>query len=451
MTHLVWFRNDLRLTDNPALSDACERAGDTAVIGVYLAAADQAREHGEGDPRLGFVRQTLEVLRDDLAALGIPLVIVAAPRFEDAPAALMAIARERGARSLCFNAEYGYNEVRRDQAVQRACGQQGLDCRAHQGDVILPPGSVLTGSGEPYSVFTPFKRRWQSLVSVGDLTPLPTPSAVGPAITPEPLARAVGALPTLPVDPDWPAGEAEAVQRLGSFVEGALLAYERDRDLPAVAGTSRLSPYLALGAISVRTCYQRAASAAGERAAAWLNELIWREFYRHVMALFPHVGQGRAFRRHLDRLQWRHDPDALDAWRAGMTGYPLVDAGMRELAQTGYMHNRVRMVTAMFLTKHLLIDWREGERHFMSRLRDADFASNNGGWQWSASTGTDAAPYFRIFNPTSQAERFDKDGAYVRRFVPELADGARRYPDPIVDHRTARQRALDFFRGGDDG
>jgi len=213
--------------------------------------------------------------------------------------------------------------------------------------------------------------------------------------------------------------------------------------------TSRLSPYLAIGAVSVRSCFHQAGRLpTNPGVETWQSELIWREFYRHVIALFPHVSQGRSFRQEMDTLQWRADPTALSAWKAGQTGYPLVDAGMRQLLATGFMHNRLRMITAMFLTKHLLIDWREGERHFMAHLRDADFASNNGGWQWSASTGTDAAPYFRIFNPESQAKKFDGAGAYIRQFVPELGDGRSdaAYPAPIVDHRAARERALAFFK-----
>ncbi len=443
MTALVWFRNDLRLNDNPALSDACENPREP-VVGVYLVAIDQHQAHGEGDRRLGFLRQNLASLGSALSELRIPLWVAWAPRFDDAADALTAIARRTGAESLYFNAEYPLNEAGRDRAVADACTANGIACHVRHGDVIVPPGHILKDDGDPYRVFTPFKRRWQQRCSAGERLPLPAPEprARVPEIEvpdPEPL----GKLPNTPADPDWPAGEAAARDRLQAFLDARISRYESDRDYPARQATSRLSPYFSLGVLSVREAYWQAEQT-GAAAASWLNELIWREFYRHITALYPDVSRGHSFRRELDHLPWRQDPDALAAWQAGRTGYPLVDAGMRELAETGFMHNRLRMITAMFLTKHLLIHWREGERYFSSQLLDADFASNNGGWQWSASTGTDAAPYFRIFNPESQAKKFDREGDYIRRFVPEF--GTDRYPDPIVEHAAARQRALAFFK-----
>ncbi|MGD8417509.1 MAG: FAD-binding domain-containing protein, partial [Pseudomonadales bacterium] len=283
----------------------------------------------------------------------------------------------------------------------------------------------------------------------GLLTPLPAPEPRSRPTVDVPAPDALNGLPEAAQDPDWPAGHSAAADRLDAFVSGQLERYDEDRDYPAKPATSRLSAYLNVGAVSVRTCYARAAAAPeGSGRESWLSELVWREFYRHVVAAHPHVSRGHAFQQHLDGLDWRHDPEGLAAWKAGETGYPLVDAGMRQLLETGFMHNRLRMITAMFLSKHLLIDWHEGERHFMRHLRDADFASNNGGWQWSASTGTDAAPYFRIFNPSSQAKKFDPDEDFIRRFVPELADGSRHYPEPIVEHKAARERALAFFKRG---
>jgi deoxyribodipyrimidine photo-lyase len=449
MTALVWFRNDLRVGDNPALHDACLSAGHEAVIGVYLVSPAQHVSHGEGPCKLGFLRQTLETLRISLAALNIPFWIMPADRFSDAPHVLMKIARDTGAQSIYFNAEYPLNELRRDQAVAAACTASGLACHVRHGDVILPPGSVLKDDGAPYSVFTPFKRRWHHRCAPDQRIPLPPvglltaqdPRALSKLEAPPPDALAL--LPDTPIDAEWPAGEDAAKARLAEFLEQPIHRYSDERDFPGKRSTSRLSPYLSLGALSVRAAYHQA-EAAGPAAESWLNELIWREFYRHVVYLHPHVSQGHSFRRTYDELPWRHDPEALAAWKAGQTGYPLVDAGMRQLAQTGFMHNRLRMLTAMFLTKHLLIHWQEGEAHFAHHLRDADFASNNGGWQWSASTGTDAVPYFRIFNPESQARKFDRDGAFIRRYVPEYGSDA--YAEPIVEHAAARARALDFFR-----
>lgn len=452
LRRLVWLRNDLRVADNPALHGACESADDP-VLAVYLVSDAQSREHHEGAPRQGFVRATLETLERDLSALGIPLWIERAHYFKDAPAALMRIAGTTGAGELHFNAEYPEHEKRRDRAVEEAASKSGIACRVHHGDVILPPGLVVKDDGQPYSVFTPFKRRWLARLTPADLEALPAPEcrAAPDVDVPDP-GPALAALPVAD-HPDWPAGEAAAGLRLAEFLERQVDRYADDRDYPARPGTSCLSPYLAVGAISVRRCYQQAAAArrGGSPAASsgiehWQSELVWREFYRHVTALFPHISRGHAFRRELDALEWRHDPEALDAWKEGRTGYPMVDAGMRQLAATGFMHNRLRMITSMFLSKHLLIDWREGERHFMEHLRDGDFASNNGGWQWSASTGTDAAPYFRIFNPASQQKKFDPDNAFVSLFVPEL--GTPEYPAPIVEHPFARQRALQFFRSG---
>ncbi|MCB1686611.1 MAG: deoxyribodipyrimidine photo-lyase, partial [Pseudomonadales bacterium] len=431
-----------------------------------------------GDVRLAYLRETLAQLEIELKRLKIPLRIEAAPTFADAPGVLLRVLRDTGARALYSNAEYPFNEMQRDAAVARACADSGVRFEQRHGGLILPPGSVLTAAGSPYTVFTPFKRRWLETLTPDDYTPLPAPRTTPQRKTntepPAGTARAaaLATLPVLPADPDWPAGEVAARQRLTEFLDTRITGYASNRDFPHRHATSRLSAHLAIGSLSARSALAAARERNGGRLNAkpgpfpgidtWISELIWREFYRHVVALFPHVSRGQAFHREFDRLQWRQDPGTLDAWKAGATGYPLVDAAMRQLAQTGFMHNRLRMVSAMFLSKHLLIDWREGERHFMQHLRDGDFASNNGGWQWSASTGTDAAPYFRIFNPGSQMKKFDPDGSFVRRFVPESlapADGlfadsdaasaaanAGPYPAPIVDHRFARQRALDFFK-----
>lgn len=465
MRTLVWFRNDLRLADNPALHDA---ATPGAVVGCFLIAHRQWREHGEGEARLAFVQRSLAALRDDLAQHNIPLRVRSAPTFADAPAALLALAREVRAERVAFNVEYPYNEQQRDAAVTAALRTSGVDVTSHHADVVQPPGAVLTGSAEPFSVFSAFRRRWLALTAAATLDPLPDPGPQRPL-------DVTGSWQDIPaIDPShhaerWPAGEAAARHRLESFIADDAPHYAARRDFPAQSGTSELSPYLAVGSVSARQCLAAAVSANGGRLSSgvegtggldpWVTELIWREFYRHVIALFPHVSRGRAFNRARDALPWRDAPKELAAWQAGRTGYPLVDAGMRQLNATGWMHNRLRMVTAMFLTKHLLIDWRHGERYFMEHLADADFASNNGGWQWSASTGTDAAPYFRIFNPTLQGRRFDPDGHFTRTMVPELEavpdgvlfepwrhPGHLDYPPPLVDHRAARQRALDFFK-----
>jgi deoxyribodipyrimidine photo-lyase len=455
-TSLVWFRNDLRVLDNPALHEARLRG---RVVGVFLVADAQWREHHVAPARLKLLKRTLGELERSLEALGIPFWVERAPRFADAPDCLISVARRCGADRIYCNAEYPLNELRRDRAAYRACRASGIGFERRHGGVVIAPGAIATKEGTPYKVFTPFKRAWLEHLTPDDWSPLPAPDAQPvPDLKTPPMSRALACLPE--GEPaDWPGGEREANRRLIRFLDEKVERYDSDRDFPAREGTSRLSPYLSIGAISARRCLAEARLRNDRRLNArrgsnpgldtWIDELIWREFYRHVVAAFPHVSRGESFRQELDALSWRDDSEQFDRWRQGETGYPLVDAGMRQLKRTGWMHNRLRMVTAMFLSKHLLLDWRLGERHFMETLVDGDFASNNGGWQWSASTGTDAAPYFRIFNPKSQAKKFDPSGEFVLEYVPELETGqgnaTTSYPEPVVDHAQARQRALDFF------
>ena len=462
---LVWLRNDLRVADNPALMTARERG---SVVAVYLSAPAQWSAHGVGANRRAFLLRTLTELSRSLAALNIPLLLRTAGWFADHPRKIVRLAKACGADVVMYNEEYPLDEQRRDAAARDACHDAGIEFRRFSGGLVLAPGQVLTASGKPYTVFTPFKRRWLSIVDDGVLQPVAAPKRQRKIeIAGDPIPQRLGGADTETLSELWPGGEAEARRRLDAFIAHRVAAYRADRDRPDRDGTSRLSAYLAVGAISPRQCIaaardrNRGQLGSGDAGVTtWISELIWREFYAHVTAAFAAISRGGAFRPAGDRVRWRDAPDDLAAWREGRTGYPLVDAAMRQLATMGWMHNRLRMVSAMFLTKHLLIDWRHGERHFMDLLVDGDFASNNGGWQWSASTGADAAPYFRIFNPVTQAKRFDPDGSFVRRWVAELATlpkpaifepwrvgGAPGYPAPIVDHAAARQRALDAFRG----
>lgn len=334
------------------------------------------------------------------------------------------------------------------------------------------PGEIRTkADGSFYTVYTPFKKAcWAHFNEHGGWEVLPEPasqkkSGVSDDTAPD-AAEGFGASG---VDPGlWPGGEAAAHERLTRFVGERIGAYKDARDFPDRDGTSAISPYLSLGVLSPRQCVVPALArnrgridGGNEGIVTWIQELLWREFYRHVMVAFPRVCKHRAFRPGFERVAWRDDPAGLEAWKNGRTGYPIVDAAMRCLKRTGWMHNRLRMIVAMFLTKHLLIDWREGERHFMRHLVDGDLASNNGGWQWSASTGTDAQPYFRIFNPVSQSRKFDPDGSFIRRWLPELASlddalihepwvsplaaSSIDYPGPIVDQSAGRKRALAAF------
>jgi len=463
MSTVVWFRSDLRADDNSALAEAAR--GGERVTGLFLLTPAQWRAHDWGPRKQLFVWRHALALRQRLAALGIPLWLRVVPDFAAAPAAVAAFAREQNAGAVFANAEYAVNELARDREAAAALAAQGTAWRCLHDFTVLAPGTVRTQQGAPFRVFSPFRRAWLAQVRGEPVGCVPAP-APRPPVAPPPLPQWEPPAGTL--DPDWwPVGEDAALARLADFVANRLARYHEDRDVPALDGTSRLSPYLATGALSVRRCVEAALGCnhgewdSGSRGAqTWLAELVWREFYTHVLAEFPRVSRARAFRPETESIAWREPGEDFARWCAGRTGYPLVDAAMRQLAATGWMHNRLRMVSAMFLSKYLLIDWRHGERFFCEQLVDAELAANNGGWQWSASTGTDAAPYFRVLSPVRQAERFDPDGAFVRRWLPELAGVpakallqpghpallAAGYPEPIVELKGARERVLMAFR-----
>jgi deoxyribodipyrimidine photo-lyase len=468
MRALVWFRADLRTHDNPALYHA-SRAADQGVIAVFNLCPNQWLEHDWGAMKVNFLLRNLTALSEALYRLNIPLRLLRTDTFADTPAALLRFAARNRCDALYFNREYEVNEARRDQTVIARFEQSGRDVYSFADQVVIEPGKVSKADGSCYTVFTPFKRKWYEVFDAGG-GPVVLP---GPKRQPE-LATAPVIVPATiagfgKIDHEhlWRAGEKHAHQRLRAFLERSITDYRQARDFPAKNGTSTLSPYLASGVISPRYCLQQALEAhrslgpaRRESVMTWINELIWREFYRHILVAFPRVSMSKPFLKAGERIKWRNDERQFQAWCEGRTGVPIVDAGMRQLAQIGWMHNRVRMIVAMFLSKDLLIDWRWGERHFMRHLVDGDLASNNGGWQWASSTGTDAVPYFRIFNPYTQSRRFDADGQYIRTFVPELAKtkgsaihephcdstlARADYPRPIVDHAPARKLALQRY------
>lgn len=463
MTALMWFRSDLRTDDNAALRAAM--AASKQVAAVFYATPAQWREHELAPVKGEFLWRNLEALAAALAKLNVPLHVRVVPRFKQIAADLAAFATEQGSEGVFANREYPIDEIRRDDAVTAALAKRGIGWHCFDDHTLLPPGSVRTRQGEPFKVFTPFKRALLELVGGEAVHCQRKPRAATFWQEPPPLPAYPYAASEVPAAL-WPAGEAAAARRLKHFVEERGPDYHQQRDFPALEGTSQLSPYLALGVISVRRCLEAALALNGGRWSGgesgldtWINELLWREFYQHVLAQFPRVSMNRPMRPETERVPWRNDKGEFQRWCEGRTGYPLVDAAMRQLVQTGWMHNRLRMVTAMFLAKYLLLDWRRGEAFFMRHLVDGDLAANNGGWQWSASTGTDAAPYFRLLNPLRQAERFDPDGAFCRRFLPELAGLsaellrqpghpqllAAGYPPPLVELGAARQRCLAAF------
>ncbi len=469
MPRLMWFRSDLRVGDNRALNRA-SAASDDGVVGVFVVTPEQWREHDWGEPKVGFVLRSLADLKDRLATLNVPLRVLEVPRFGGVPEAIVELAREIGAEHVHWNREYEVNEIARDEAVVEALETAGIASHEEHDLCIGPAHEIRTKSGGFYTVYTPFRRAWEARFDEdGGYEPEPNPKKQPDlGVASDDVPEEVDGYPRADIDWDlWPAGEGAARKRLSAFIRHRGDAYKNERDRPSIDATSTLSPYLAAGVISARVCFHQAYEAnsdkldgGSEGLVHWMRELLWREFYKHVLIGFPRVSRRQPFRADTRRISWRDDEEAYDAWREGRTGFPIVDAAMRQLDQTGWMHNRLRMIVAMFLSKDLLLDWRLGERHFMRKLVDADLANNNGGWQWSSSTGTDAAPYFRIYNPTTQSERHDPDGTFLRRYLPELAelDGKAihdppaldrerlGYPQPIADHAKARERAIAVFK-----
>jgi len=478
---LHWFRRDLRLADNVALH-AASRAADV-VVPLFVLDEHLLSAPDIGAPRVAFLLDSLHALTRELERVGSCLVVRRGRPEEE----VVAVARAVGAHAVFANDDYSPYGQRRDAAVRTALERHRISLHGHKDLVLVEPTECLKDDGTPYAVFTPYARRWRA---VEKARPLPR---TRPRALPEALRNAAARV-ALPLDPSAlgltltaevePGGEHQAEKRLASFVAEHLLAYASRRDFPALEATSHLSAHLKFGTVSPRTVYAATADAIGPELAAldptkpgrpldaararrlreggtFLNEICWREFYQSILFHFPHVAR-RPFQKGFVGFRWPESrPELVAAWRDGRTGFPIVDAAMRQLAATGWMHNRLRMVVAMFLVKTLLVDYRVGERIFMQRLVDGDLAANNGGWQWSASTGTDAAPYFRIFNPLSQAKKFDSDGAFVRRWVPELREvpdalvhepsreplllARTGYPPPCVDYAANRARALELL------
>jgi len=457
-----WFRRDLRVSDNTALSEAARRA--ERVIPVFVLEDAFRTGPDVGAARAAFLLQSLASLLKNLEVLGYPLVIRRGKSVEIIPK----LAKELGAEAVFANRRYEPYALQRDDKIFNELNALGVGFELFKDAVAWEERELLTQAGNPFTVFTPYSKAWKARRIAAPRPRLPQakapllnipsdPLIIDPAELGHPLKQTIQA-----------PGENAAQEQLKAFMAGPVYRYAEARNFPAEQGTSLLSAHLRCGTIGVRTIYAKLKAARDKgtleqqrNCDVWLSELIWREFYLQILANFPHVAKG-AFRPEYEKLEWSDDDERFQAWCVGMTGYPIVDAAMRCLNATGNLHNRLRMIVAMFLTKDLLINWQKGERYFMHLLIDGDLAANNGGWQWSAGTGTDAAPYFRIFNPVSQGEKFDAEGKFVRQWLPELAAlpddfihrpwehpllaSNVRYPLRIVRHEEQRGKCLAMFK-----
>ncbi|MGX9416464.1 deoxyribodipyrimidine photo-lyase [Vibrio sp. WJH972] len=464
---LIWFRRDLRVEDNKALLNAVENG--EPVVAIYLATPKQWAAHHLAPIQADLIFRRLAALQKELAQLNIPLVYEEVDDFSDSVRYLVTFAKRYSISSISINKEYEVNEIRRDQELSELAERYHINVVQFDDKCIQAPGSILNQQGLPYKVYTPFKNAWKKAFfhpHIKKMRPLNVDKSL------EKFDKLLFDSSTSPFhyprqpSDAWPVSHSDVKARLRQFCRSYVNDYNILRDYPSANGGSQLSPYLALGILSPRQCVARLYlesnnGVLSDGAEAWMNELIWREFYQHLLFFRPDISKGSNFHQWADGLTWNVNDEWLARWKSGKTGFPIVDAAMRQLNADGWMPNRLRMVTASFLTKDLHISWREGEAYFMSKLIDGDYAANNGGWQWSASTGCDAQPYFRIFNPVSQGEKFDKQGEYVRFWVPELKNvpdnvihqpwywtnaSSLSYPSPIVDHKIERETTLMIYK-----
>ena len=469
MRGLLWFREDLRLTDNTALFHAQTECHD-GIQALYVIDPHAWRQHDTAACRVEFILRGLHQLKADLAQYHIPLFVVTASTPQELSSAVLQLMTTQQLEVLYFNKQYEINESRRDATLTLTLAEKNICVHSFDDQVIVAPGSIKTGQRQPFRIFTPYKNAWLHHVEKQPIRLLPAPQIqTFDGIASTPPKTITGFKSTVDATL-WPAGETAAQHRLNSFTENVLHQYDKTRDFPALKGTSQLSPYLASGMISPRHCFVAALHANDNElqsgnlgARTWMSELIWREFYKHLLSEHPRLSMHQPFKSATATIAWDTDEALFKAWQLGQTGYPLIDAAMRQLRTIGWMHNRLRMVVAMFLTKNLFLPWVWGEKYFMSQLIDGDLAANNGGWQWSASTGTDAAPYFRIFNPIRQSERFDPEGEFIKQYCPELNELTAKsihepyayapliaaqsgYPRAILALNDKRERVLAAFK-----
>lgn len=422
---IFWFRRDLRLNDNKAFYKALK--GTENVLPIFIFDEDILDPLPRNDHRLEFIYHTLSGMEKTLKKSGSGLLVKKGKPFE----IFKELIQQFDIEAVYSNADHEPYGMERDEKVRALLASHGIGFYQELDHLVLGANEALKADGKPYTVFTPFSRRWKEVLESRHIAEFPSETLLKNCHK--------GDLPPMPSLKELGFEPSGMEMPVAVIDEDLIRNYHETRNFPAINGVSRLSPHLRFGTISIR----KLVKIARELNETFLNELIWREFYVMILQHFPRVVK-ESFRSEYDRIEWRNNETEFELWKQGRTGFPMVDAGMRQLAATGYMHNRLRMVTASFLTKHLLIDWRWGEAWFAEKLFDFELSSNNGGWQWSAGTGTDAAPYFRIFNPSEQQKKFDPDEVFIKKWIP--AFGTSNYPDPIVDHKLARERCLAAYK-----
>jgi deoxyribodipyrimidine photo-lyase len=424
--NICWFRRDLRLDDNAALYHALK--SNHPVLPVFIFDKNILDKlENKADSRVAFIHAAITAMQQQLTAIGSSLEVY----YESPTDAYTQLLKKYTIEKVFTNCDYEAYAIERDAAIEKLLQANSRSLHSYKDQVIFEKEEIVKDDDKPYTVFTPYSKRWKAALNDFCLKSYPTKKYFNNFYKQNPSAiPSLEMMGFVAVDKPFP------LQQLNKEL---IKKYKEQRDYPAIPGTSKLGLHLRFGTISIRKLATKAA-ALNE---TFLNELIWRDFYHMILWNFPQVGKGKAFKPAYDFIQWRNNEKEFERWCNGTTGYPIVDAGMRELNETGFMHNRVRMITASFLVKHLLIDWRWGEAYFAEKLLDYDFAANNGGWQWAAGSGCDAAPYFRIFSPTRQTENFDKQLQYIRGWVPELDELT--YPLPVVDHNFARKRCLEAY------
>ncbi len=473
---LIWFKQDLRIHDHAALWQA-HQAG--SCIALVVLSPEQWKLHNDADIKIDFYLRQLQQLKIALQQKNIPLIILTIPLWKDIPNKLLSLCQHHNIQAIHANIELGVNELKRDAQIQNLLEKNNNRFELYHDRTISPVGSIRNKSELPYQVFGAFKKQCYEKLSISLPQCYPTIEVQNAIPQHKDFAKEVPIFSDIYPDSEekvisentqnlWQIGEHHAWELLDEFIANQVEHYHTERDFPNLNSTSKLAAYLNIGILSIRQCLQALFRHShgymefennGQQ--IWLDELLWREFYQHILFDYPRVSKNLPFKLDTQRIVWRNAPEDLHAWQQGQTGIPIVDAGMRQLLATGWMHNRVRMICAMFLSKNLLIDWRLGEAWFMQHLIDGDLAANNGGWQWCASTGTDAAPYFRIFNPVSQSQKFDENGDYIRLWIPEISHlDAKQihepyaknpqlkldYPKPIVDLKSSRMRAIEAFK-----